>query len=230
MTLINASWSTVGKYRAGGAISFGAGESYGVAKHNEIWNGWGASITLGLTIHPTTLNGVIVSRAGCFQLSVLSGHLVWSVTTADSNVVNVTSAQALSAGGCYTLKLTYNSTSAKAKILIDNVLDAAAFHPLAMRSSKRLSLGLAASSNDIVFGGVAPVEADAPLQHSWQGAMEEIYVKNVSTEHRQVYIYTDNVRPTSAGNVRVFDLSTAHGRSYYAVSVTTIGSCMSVVG
>ena len=218
MTLMNASWSTVGKYRAGGAINFGAGESYGVAKHNEIWDGWGTSMTLGLTIHPTTLDGVIVSRAGCFQLSMSSGRLVWSVTTADSKLINVTSTQALSAGGCYTIKLTYNSTSAQAKILIDNALNAAAFHPLATASSEQSSLGLVASSSDIVFGGAAPAEADAPLQHSWQGAMEEIYLKNVSTENRQVYIYTDNVRPSSAGNVRVFDRSTAHGRSYYAVS------------
>jgi hypothetical protein len=33
---------------------------------------------------------------------------------------------------------------------------------------------------------------------------------------------TDNVRPTSAGNVRVFDLSTAHGRTYYATVMSNI--------
>eukprot|EP01052_Picozoa_sp_SAG31_P042695 SAG31_NODE_6861_length_1868_cov_1.112493_2_plen_176_part_00 len=33
---------------------------------------------------------------------------------------------------------------------------------------------------------------------------------------------TDNVRPTAAGNVRVFDLSTSRGRSYYATVMSNI--------
>ena len=37
MTLINAGWSTKGKFRAGGAISFDGLNSYGVAKHIELW-------------------------------------------------------------------------------------------------------------------------------------------------------------------------------------------------
>jgi hypothetical protein len=244
MSLVNVTWSTVGKFRAGGAIGFGGGQSYGVAKHSTIWDKWGPDITLGLTIHPVSVDtGVIVSRAGSFQLSMAGGHLIWSVTTTGGSTFNVTSRTVLSAGGCRTLKLTYNSTSAEAKILTDNQLDAAALHPM-LASSEPLSLGLAASTSDIIFGGAMPT-AGAPVEQSWEGAAEEIYLKNISTENRQVYIYTDvrpaiisatfgfysltacrcgsqNVRPTSAGNVRVFDLSHPHGRTYYAHVMSNI--------
>ena len=225
MSLFNATWSTAGKFRAGGAIAFDGKSSFGVAKHVSIWDGWGADITLGLTIHPASDHGVIVSRAGSFELAMDAGRLVWSVTTAGGGAVNVSSATTLKAGECYTLKLTYNSSSAEAKILIENRLDAVARHPLALTGQP---LGLAASTSDIIFGATAATVAGgltaaadgSPVK--WAGAMEEVYLKNVSTEHRRVYIYTDNVRPTSAGNVRVFDLSTAHGRTYYAGVMSNI--------
>ena len=87
MTLINAGWSTKGKFRAGGAISFDGLNSYGVAKHIELWEGWGSDLTLGLTIHPTTprkdgdlVDGVLVARAGSgfLQVSFLSPCIQWS--------------------------------------------------------------------------------------------------------------------------------------------------------
>ena len=189
MSLVNASWSTVGKYRAGGSISFGAGQSYGEAKHTVIWEKWGPDITLGLTIHPSDGNGVIVSRAGSFQLAISAGQLIWSVTTVGGQTVNVTSTKQLLTGECYTLKLTYNSTAGKAKILIENQLDASALHPLAASAEQHV-LGIAPSASSIIFGGtmVSADDGSKSLQHSWVGAMEEIYVKNVSTENRQVYI------------------------------------------
>lgn len=194
MSLVNASWSTAGKYRAGGAISFGSGQSYGEAKHTVIWDKWGPDITLGITLHPSedASNGVIVSRAGSFQLAIAAGKLVWSVTTAGGQTVNVTSTRSLAAGECYTLKLTYKSTTGQAKILFENQLDASALHPMAAAvSAQPYGLGLAPSTSSVIFGGsMAPGEAS--LQHSWTGAMEEIYLKNVSTEDREVYICKHN--------------------------------------
>lgn len=149
MSLVNASWSTAGKYRAGGAISFGSGQSYGEAKHTVIWDNWGPDITLGLTIHPSedASNGVIVSRTGSFQLAIAAGKLVWSVTTAGGQTVNVTSTRSLVAGEYYTLKLTYKSTTGQAKILFENKLDASALHPMAAVSVQPYELGLAPSTS-----------------------------------------------------------------------------------
>ena len=44
------------------------------------------------------------------------------------------------------------------------------------------------------------------VQSGFAGSLEEIYLKNVSTEYREAYIYTDNVRPDPAEKVYVFDL------------------------
>ena len=68
----------------------------------------------------------------------------------------------------------------------------------------------------------SPLSAGAEAENGFHGQLEEIYLKNCSTESRQVYIYTDNVRPTSGGNVRVFDLSHAAGRTYYATIMSSI--------
>jgi hypothetical protein len=207
MSLHGTSWSTLGRYRAGGSIGFDGVASYGVAAHTVIWDGAGADVTLGLTMHPADVSeGTLVSRAGSFHLAFSAAHLVWTVESV-AGPVAVTSAMAFEAGGCYTIKCTYNSTSSTAKILVENKLDALRVHP----ASRGLeSIPLASSSSDIFFGAASK---DAQF---WHGSLEEVYLKNISTEFRQVYRYTDNVRPTSASNVRVFDLSTDHGRKYYA--------------
>ena len=219
MTLVGANWSYNGRFRAGGSIDFDGASSYGVAKSISLWDEWGPDMTLGLTMHPQSVSsGVLVSRAGHFQLSFEQGRLVWQVTTASGNVT-VSSATTFAPGSCQTIKATYNSSSGTAKLLVENHLDASAQHPL-LRDGQTASpkqLALAASSSDIFFGA-----AGAEAENGFHGQLEEIYLKNCSTESRQVYIYTDNVRPTSSGNVRVFDLSHAAGRTYYATIMSSI--------
>jgi hypothetical protein len=112
--------------------------------------------------------------------------------------VVVISNTALENGECYTLKLTYNSTSGIAKILIENKLDATSKHSLVHMQTLTPVYQLASTNSDIIFGAAA-IAADGLPSAPWTGAMEEIYLKNVSTEFREVYIYTDNVRPSTAG-------------------------------
>jgi hypothetical protein len=50
----------------------------------------------------------------------------------------------------------------------------------------------------------------------YTGSLEEIYLKNVSTENRASFVYTDNVRPDPAANIRVFDFIRPSGRRYFA--------------
>jgi hypothetical protein len=56
----------------------------------------------------------------------------------------------------------------------------------------------------------------------FRGALEEIYLKNVSTEYRQAYIYTDNVRPNPAEKVYLFDLNRDSGRDYFATQMSNV--------
>ena len=50
------------------------------------------------------------------------------------------------------------------------------------------------------------------------GSLEEIYLKNVSTELREAYVYTDNVRPNPADRVHLFDFSTEQGPQSLSLS------------
>ena len=52
-------------------------------------------------------------------------------------------------------------------------------------------------------GGITPDTTPGVTPGMFSGSLEEIYLKNVSTEAREAYIYTDNVRPNPAEKVFV---------------------------
>jgi hypothetical protein len=80
--------------------------------------------------------------------------------------------------------------------------------------------GAGAGAGDSV--GTGDTGSPADVSGWFRGALEEIYLKNVSTEDRQAYIYTDNVRPNPAEKVYLFDLNRDSGRDYFATQMSNV--------
>lgn len=115
------------------------------------------------------------------------------------------------------IKATYNVTSKQAILFVNNTIVAkspstanvweasgvsdeesarASERPVAT-STSLATLATASNLPPIYFGAEGPAVANG-----FGGSLEEIYLKNVSTENRVAYVYTDNVRPDP--NERVY--------------------------
>ena len=197
-------------------------------------------LTLGLVAHPAVLPSgsstqTLSHLPGSFLLELVRDDVGgvagvtpasdgdgwkprWTVwTSANTTVVAEASKGCVLPGAGNIIKATYNSTSRQASVFVNNTQVAASpalpFEPQHRRSGQEraATLATAPSLPAILFGA-----ENAAVSSGFEGALEEIYLKNVSTESREAYIYTDNVRPDPAEKVYVFDLARQTGRDYFA--------------
>ena len=164
-------------------------------------------------------------------------HVRWSVWTAKGGRVLVaeSATPCIVVGQPNIIKATFNGTGPSVHVFVNNVLVASTFgagRPNHAGQPKPVTrLATLVSLPPIVFGVAATALPPAYGQGSndsvsamllkdasawYNGSLEEIYIKNVTTESRSAYVYTDNVRPNPADNVRLFDFLRPAGRSYFA--------------
>ena len=208
----NYTWSALGEYRIGGAAGFdGAATTFGaVALTSEMHSALASAdgLTLGLVVHPVgaePARGCLANLSDVFSLCFADAGdavLHWNVRTADGRTHKAVGTTPLTprARG-YVVKATYNATSAAPQIFVDGKLDhsRAASAVTAAGAVKRL--GTATAGASIIFAS------------AFTGALEEIYLKNVSCENRIGYMYADNNRRLGT---YLLDLSREVGRRKFA--------------
>eukprot|EP00041_Stephanoeca_diplocostata_P019095 m.405729 g.405729 ORF g.405729 m.405729 type:complete len:1069 (-) comp21209_c0_seq2:189-3395(-) len=229
MTLHNTEWSKTGAFRGGGALAFsGDNTSYGIATHCTDYTALRSGLTLGMTIHrkdpsataPTSLPDAtptpscLAVKDSVFSLCLESARagygtrdysvVVWTVFTVHGpntckHTLNNTASEY---GAPVVLRVTYNATSATSKIFANGVLGA---------------------SCTAKTPGPAEVDAQhrTPIAfgRGFHGAVEEIYLKNTSTEHRVGYMYADDNR---VRGTYLLDLSSRAGQDYFAKSISNV--------
>ena len=245
MTLVGTHWSKRGVYRSGGAIGFVGHASYGRVPHIEPFGSIQQELTLGMTVHLPAGNSsgtgdddaaaCLAHKPGAYKLMIGGDRrLVWAVRTA-GGWLNTTAHTPLHSQGPNIVKATFNRTT------VCVFLDGREVG----RSSCASCSTVATSTADMLFGAAAVAQpaqafqktatpllraagtAPEPLREPFAGALEEIYLKNVSTEDRKAYLYTDSVRlaPSAQGGVAgayVFDLTRPAARKWYAEAMARL--------
>lgn len=213
--LHNTSWSDAGVYRGGLAIGFDGDSSYGSIVSAPSFHSIQNEITLGLVLHPAGSVKdvqVLFARDGVFMLSLCAGRLLWQVNTTDGHTVIARGKTVLSTAALSThvVKCTYNSTSALAKIFLSSVLDGVSDG--AVRPPQIIAAAIAGAP-------ALWVGAAGAGQLPFKGAMEEIYLKNVSAENRAAYLFADDNR---MGGSFLIDLTRPAGQKLFAAAVCSV--------
>ena len=204
-----ASGSTLGIYRDGGAVKFsGHPDSVGVAPHIAEFDTIRTGLTVGMVIHPvppaaTTTSATepcLLTKQGTFALcrNAKTNRLAWSVElghrgTPTARNTSCVGTRPILDGSTAIVKATYNATSGCLKMFVNNSLDAACCPSSAPGAappggekaavlSRKRSMMVAAAETPLVLGA------------GFSGAIEEIFLKNVSTENRVAYMYADDNR------------------------------------
>jgi hypothetical protein len=127
---------------------------------------------------------VLAGKEGLFELSLQGGKLAWRVTTTVSTLVQATGNTTLG-GGTYAVRATFSVDTGEAKVFVDGRCVGVGSGPAGG--------ALAASSEPIVVGAkLGPGGAPGQV---FNGSMEELYLKNVSTAARLGYVFADVNRP-----------------------------------
>ena len=174
----------------------------------------------------------------------------WSVWTEEAGMLVTESAQpVVYAGRSNIVKATFNGTASSVNIFVNNVQvsprNSSSNRPRPSRLGKALA-GTPPRLPPLLFGAdasdygadddpsaatTATTTANTRTARTativngsnwYNGSLEEIYLKNVSTESRTAYVYTDNVRPNPGDNVRIFDFLRPSGRNYFARLMSTL--------
>lgn len=213
MSLHNTTWSALGDYRQGGSIGFDGVRSFAaVAQSSQLDSIVGdgltdaAGLTLGLTAHPAPASGsmpnmTLASLAGSFALSLHPDRTSatpegtvtrwiprWTVQLKDGTAITAQAGTAsVVADQGNVIKATYNSTSRRAHLFVNNTIVAASEGRSSWPASPTDGALLATvpSRPPIFIGAESPSVAAG-----FQGSLEEIFLKNVSTENQVAYIYT----------------------------------------
>ena len=127
---------------------------------------------------------MVWTKPGVWTLSIKpDGKLMLKVVTdggASAMASMASPLPAASAAG-FVVKATYNSTSGEAKLFVDSVLVAqGTAHPGAVLAS-------------VAPGGAQFIGSSNGHRDYFQGAVEELYIKDVSTEPQPAYIFSDDV-------------------------------------
>ena len=204
-------WSGLGAYRIGGAAGFdGAPATFGeVVLDAEMRSSLGAAggMTLGLVAHPTRTPhaaGCLANLSGVFSLCAnAAGVLEWIVHVAAGGAKTAVGQTVLAPGHMYVVKATYNATSQRPRLFINGKPDAVG------------DGDGGTTTTTVAAARLAPAAADAAIRFAsgFAGALEEIFLKNASTENRVGYVYADNNR--RAGTY-LLDLSRADARRAFA--------------
>lgn len=216
MTLVQAGWSRVGRYRNGGAVLFGGNStSYGMIPGWDVFDAARSGITVGLVAHPLPQGSLLsrdlttqclFERAGSYSVCLDGNNRVlWTVNTTSGKALVCEGKRALipSDLSSYVVRTSFNGSAGTAHIFIDGTLDT--------------SCQLDAKLSPAVVSDAAHGEPIL-VGRGFLGALEEIYIKNVSTEHRVGYLYADNNRVLGT---YLLDLSRPAGQAYFAKTVST---------
>lgn len=89
----------------------------------------------------------------------------------------------------FIIKATYNSTSGKACVFVNGKMGNCSPDPISNNT-------LVPTINSmVIFGAMCPSQnAQAACSDFFLGALEEIYIKNVSCENRHAYLFADDNR------------------------------------
>ena len=240
LKLYGTQWSAVGKFRNGGSLAFSPG-----TESHALLDSWpdlqtAKAITLGLVLHRFGNVSRLQQIVHCprrFSLELQSNdRLRWTVWTARGHVLVASGRTALAPSKAHVLKLTYADGSAP-KIFLGGRLDGT------LEGSERRppnGYGPLASSNASVSFGARVVNSSGPssgssehppvsvtlagsrateLAHVLHGSLEELYLKNVSTEARPAYRFSDGVRPEGT---YLLDLSRPEGQHQFASRVAAL--------
>lgn len=228
LNLSSARWSPVGRYRGGFSIAF-SGDSSSRGE-TPWWRGLDditTGLTVGIVVHaPITgaplsssndaSNAVrtLCSRNGSWSLGVTPAGLprLDVYTTLGQVSVIGEKTDAIKPGTVRMIKGTYNATSGSAKLFVDGRLAAAAPKPLP--GGKLLS-----SEDSSAPRGSAAVGTGLVVGAGFAGSIEELYIKNVSTENRPGYVYADSNR---VAGTFLLDLDTDAGRALFAARVAAV--------
>lgn len=170
----------------------------------------------------------IASRPGVWRLSLEKNNTVhWSVNTTAGLVTAVGATElAPIQGNAWVVRATYNSTSGNARLFVGGKgqrpkEDGSAFKPYPGakmvpygKSSTGVWIGADATDSDSAASAPQPA-----VRSVFHGAMEELYFKNVSAEHRIAYVYADNNR--FAGTYLI-DLTVPAGRHLFASAINNV--------
>lgn len=233
MTLHNATWSHLGQYRGGYAIGFGGtAESYGTVPYWAELATVSRGLTIGMVVHPLPSGGTVDEAASppktlCLQRGVWSAVLDganrvrWMVNTT-AGTVTATGVTSLQPGptASYVLKLCYNTSSGTATVFIDGNVDgvqigrpgATIVTPHVVVLPDQVAESPAAQVTAIPVPGLV-------FGKGFRGGIEEIYLKNVSSENRLAYLFADDNRV--AGTFLV-DLTREAGRAYFASAINAV--------
>lgn len=197
-------------------------------------------LTLGLVAHPSpsadpAATMTLSQLSGTFALTLIPASVTrpaaaalaaswrprWSVWTSDGSIVTADASTAcVHAGVGSIIKGTYNATSRRAMLFVNNVKVAVSppSTPVdGVTDHGSATLATAADHPPIFVGAESAAAATG-----FHGALEEISLKNISTEAGVAYVYTDNVRPDPAQRVYLFDLNRESGRRYFATSMSKV--------
>ena len=246
MSLIHTAWSPLGDFRQGGSIGFDGQASHATVEQTSkfgrvIADGLhrAEGITLGLVAHPSPIaeaRGKVMTLAhlpGRFLLELVRAgtvavggddparpaafHPRWTVWTEAGPITAAAPAAVVFAGRGNLIKACFNGSAGTVSIFVNN---------------SRVAISTLAASPGAGPIALAPTPIEAPLPPiffgaesaavaaGFAGSLEEIYLKNATTENREAYIYTDNVRPDPAGKVYVFDLNRPSGQAYFATEMS----------
>lgn len=234
LSLFFTSWSNLGIYRGGYALGFDGLHSVGAVLLNEgeKWDDLDAlsrELTIGLTLHPLPTAAaagthVLWERANVWRLALVNGaFLEWQVRTAGGAVLTARAANALSTtpGASHTVKATFNSTSGVALLFVNSTTVAASSPPQPNALLNKFNSGGGGSLAFTVgasCNGSLKVDPTSCTSH-FLGAIEELYVKNVSTEARAAYTYSDDNR---LHGTYLIDLTREAGQALFADALGAI--------
>jgi beta-glucanase (GH16 family) len=221
IVLSGTSWSTAGFFRGGGAINFDGQQSRAHLPTRKLdGHSWGLErlrdeITIGLVVHPVDGDDALVaeeqvlwSYPGVFELVIdVSGRLRWAVFN-----ITATMRSPLCPRPCvpprrgFAVKATFNascSAATAAKIFVGGRLVSSDSSdtriPWHGPRADAMYIGAAPSQMPMNFTQTAGKSGGQWSRH-FQGALEELYIKNVSTEHRSNYMFADDCRTNSTSD------------------------------
>ena len=228
-----ASWSKLGRFRDGGAISFSGGGSHGRLQHtpeydfrsNPAYFNISSEFTLHMTIHPIGLTTgrvqILASKAGEWSLQLSAqGKLQWRVHLA-SGWAQANGSRAVMNGSSYVIKATHagnlDTCRGTLKLFSCELAPDSYACPLSVVEGCASGLlPLQTGTADIIWGAEQPV-ATVVAGTSFVGAMEELFLSRISLENTTAHLFLSNGYP-----MYIFDYTQPATRKYWADAVAAV--------
>jgi hypothetical protein len=182
---------------------------------------------------------VLAEMKGVFCLALDAGmHLVWVVNTTHGQLVahgSTVISDPNSTG--VVVKATFNGTSGIAKVFVASQIDGSSVSSSAPSSASSLSTRLLPEQHshlimhnhtttsttgphsELKLSVGAGLSVSGSAHSFFHGAIEELYLKNCSTENRPAYLYSDDNR---VQGTFLIDLGSSKGRDFFATSIVDV--------